>query len=201
MRPEKQTNILTQVRSKRIMSPGQDRNACMASVGYICPDVRTISTKFRFTTAQRTKWHQVFAKIVHKHVYSLGCPFRSTHSNGGKGQKGHPSTPRLLCPPICRPHFSILNVVPPRPFDGWPPTLPLLFRPAGFIPQHYIGSVHNSFKPKIVYYLATFVCADSCLYGTPWSPRCNENILQKEKHASKVALCRHGQQRPTWHLT
>lgn len=187
MCPEKkQTNILTQVRSKRIMSPGQDRNACMASVGYICPDVRTISTKFRFTTAQRTKWHQVFAKIVHKHVYSLGCPFRSTHSNGGKGQKGHPSTPRLLCPPICRPHFSILNVVPPRPFDGWPPTLPLLFRPAGFIPQHYIGSVHNFFKPKIVYYLATFVCADSCLYGTPWSPRCNEHILQKKNMQARL---------------
>ena len=123
----------------------------------------------------------MFAQIVHTHVYSLGCPFRSTHSNGGKGQKGHPSTPRLLCPPICRPHFSILNVVPPPPFDGWPPTLPLLFRPAGFIPQHYIGSVHNFFKPKIVYYLATFVCADSCLYGTPWSPRCNENSLQKRK--------------------
>ena len=99
MRPEKQTNILTQVRSKRIMSPGQDRNACMASVGYICPDVRTISTKFRFTTAQRTKWHQVFAKIVHKHVYSLGCPFRSTHSNGGKGQKRAPVNPAPPLPP------------------------------------------------------------------------------------------------------
>jgi len=99
MRPEKQTNILTQVRSKRIMSPGQDRNACMASVGYICLDVRTISTKFRFTTAQRTKWHQVFAQIVHTHVYSLGCPFRSTHSNGGKGQKRAPVNPAPPLPP------------------------------------------------------------------------------------------------------
>jgi len=96
---KKQTNILTQVRSKRIMSPGQARNACMASVGYICPDVRTISTKFRFTTAQRTKWHQVFAQIVHTHVYSLGCPFRSTHSNGGKGQKRAPVNPAPPLPP------------------------------------------------------------------------------------------------------
>ena len=103
MRPDKQTNILTQVRSKRIMSPGQDRNACMASVGYICPDVRTISTKFRFTTAQRTKWHQVFAQIVHKHVYSLGCPFRSTHSNGGK--KGT-RQPRASSAPQFAVHIS-----------------------------------------------------------------------------------------------
>jgi hypothetical protein len=102
MRPDKQTNILTQVRSKRIMSPGQARNACMASVGYICPDVRTISTKFRVTTAQRTKWHQVFAQIVHTHVYSLGCPFRSTHNNGGKGQKRAPVNP---APPLPPPHL------------------------------------------------------------------------------------------------
>ena len=102
---EKQTNILTQVRSKRMMSPGQDRNACMASVGYICLDVRTISTKFRFTTAQRTKWHQVFAKIVHKHVYSLGCPFRSTHSNGGRGKKGT-RQPRASSAPQFAVHIS-----------------------------------------------------------------------------------------------
>jgi hypothetical protein len=52
---KKQTHILTQVRSKRIMSPGQDRNACMASVGYICLDVRTISTKFRFYNGSANK--------------------------------------------------------------------------------------------------------------------------------------------------